>query len=159
MALHEADREYGPTPENAAHEHTDIEPAIATKFAIWLTIAMVISAAIVYGTFWFFEGRAQTADRQALVFPLAAGQVKQAPAPNLQTQPFKDIYQLRQSEADKLGGYGWVDKGSGTARIPVDEAMRLMIERSLLPARPGAESGATNAVGADSSAGRTQMVR
>ena len=100
--MNDADLEYGPTPADAEYEHTDIEPSIAGKFAVWLTVAMVISVAIVYGTFWFFEGREQTAGQASQQFPLAAGQVREPPGPQLQTQPFKDIYLLRQSENEKL---------------------------------------------------------
>ena len=48
--VNEGDLQYGPTPPDAQHEHTDIEPSIATRFAVWLTVAMLISVAIVYGT-------------------------------------------------------------------------------------------------------------
>ena len=34
--MNEADLEYGPTPPDATYEHTDIEPSIAGKFAVWL---------------------------------------------------------------------------------------------------------------------------
>ena len=101
--MNDADLEYGPTPADAAYEHTDIEPSIAGKFAVWLTIAMVISAGIVYGTFWFFEGQEQTAGQASQQFPLAAGQVREPEGPRLQTQPFKDVYLLRQGENEKAG--------------------------------------------------------
>ena len=35
-----------------------------------------------------------------------------------------------------LDSYGWVDKNAGVVRIPIDEAMKLTLERGL-PARPG----------------------
>ena len=82
-----------------------------------------MSVGIVYGTFWFFEGQQQAADAAAQKYPLAVGQSKQPPAPNLQTQPFKDIYMLRQAEATRLGSYGWVDKEGGIVRMPIDRAM------------------------------------
>ena len=129
--MNEADLEYGPTPEGAEHEHTDIEPSIAGKFAVWLTIAMIVSAGIVYGTFWVFEGQEQNASRTAQVFPLAAGQTKEPQGPRLQTQPFKDVYLLRQREQELLNSYGWVDQGAGVVRIPIEDAMRLMAERGL----------------------------
>ncbi len=158
MALDEADLEYGPTPDDATREYTDIEPTIAWKFAIWLAVSMLISAGIVYGTFWFFEGRARTADSAAQVFPLAAGQVKEPPAPNLQTQPFKDIYTLRQGELERLTSYGWIDKGSGATHIPIEEAMRLLVERGVLQQGTGQRTAA-DVVVADSSAGRTVVSR
>lgn len=156
--LNEPDLEYGPTPEGATREYTDIEPSIAWKFAIWLTVAMGISIAIVYATFWFFESREVSAQRAARVFPLAAGAGRTPPAPNLQTQPFKDIYMLRQRENEKLLGYGWVDMGTGVTHIPIEDAMRLVLERGEL--KPRAQQGvAGNQVVSDSSAGRVAVSR
>ena len=150
------DVEYGPNPPGAKHEHTDIDPSIGYKFAAWLTVAVLISVVIVYGTFWFFEGRARTADQALQRYPLAVGQTRQPPAPNLQTQPFKDVYLLRHSEAERLGSYGWVDKEGGVARIPIDRAMALTLNR--LPARPDGGDGQAT-VAQDSSAGRTKAPR
>src|SRR5687767_11095198 len=151
--LNEGDLEYGPTPAGAKYEHTDIDPAVGYKFALWLAVAMLISAAIVYGVFWFFEGQRQTADTVARKYPLAVGQDKLPPTPNLQTQPFQDIFTLRQSEAARLGTYGWVDKEGGIARIPIDRAMELTLQRGL-PVRAGGSSD-LNVVTQDSSSGRT----
>jgi hypothetical protein len=159
MSTNELDTiEYGSTPENATREYTDIEPSIAWTFAIWLTVAMGISAAIVYGTFWLFESREASAHRAAQVFPLAAGAAKTPPSPTLQTQPFKDLYQLRQHENERLTGAGWVDKSTGVTHIPIDDAMRLVVERGEL--KPRAEAGAVvNQVVSDSSAGRVTVSR
>ena len=131
--MSEADLEYAATPPDSEYEHTDIEPAIAGRFAVWLAVSMLISAAIVYGTFWLFESREETINRAAVQFPMAAGQVREPPTPRLQTQPFKDVYQLKQEQIDKLHSYGWVDQSSGIVHIPIDEAMRLLTERKLLP--------------------------
>ncbi len=157
MSTNDADLEYGPTPEHSEYEHTDIEPSIAGKFAIWLCVAMIISAGIVYGTFWFFEGMEKDANTAARVFPLAVGQTRQPQGPQLQNQPFKDIYMLRQGEAEKLSSYGWVDKDGGIARLPIDRAIDVMLEKGF-PAR--AEGGnALNVVTQDSSSGRTVVPR
>ena len=155
--MSEADREYGPTPEGAEHEHTDIEPSIAGKFAVWLTIALLLSAGIVYGTFWLFERQEAEAGRAAQTFPLAAGQVREPQGPRLQNQPFKDMYMLRESEREKLTTYGWVDRGAGVVRIPIDDALRLMSERGQLntTTRPAP----VDQVIQDSSSGRTAARR
>jgi hypothetical protein len=153
----EHDLEYGPNPPGAKYEHTDIDVNVGYKFALWLAVAMVISIGIVYGTFWFFEGTARSANAAAQKYPLAVGQHKEPPAPNLQKQPFKDVYELRLGEAAKLGSYGWVDKDGGIARIPIDRAIDVMLERGF-PAR--AEGGnALNVVTEDSSSGRTMVPR
>ncbi len=156
--MSEADLEYGPTPEDAEYEHTDIEPAIASRFAIWLEVAMVISGGIVYGTFWLFEGREHTMNQQSQLFPLAAGLAKEPPTPRLQTQPFKDVYQLKTEQLDRLRSYGWVDQNAGVVHIPIDDAMRLVTERGAIPAAPQTPTS-LNQVVQDSSAGRTAVPR
>ena len=153
----DADLEYGPTPPGAQYEHTDIDTSVGYKFALWLVVAMAISVVIVYGTFWFFENQSQRADAVSQQYPLAVGQAKNPPAPNLQTQPFKDVYVLRKGETEKLASYGWVDKQGGIARIPIERAMALTLERGL-PARAEGGDG-KNVVTQDSSSGRTIVPR
>lgn len=151
----EHDLEYGPTPPGANHEHTDIDVNVGYKFGFWLAMAMLISAGIVYGSFRFFEGQATTADSLAQKYPLAFE--RDAPVPNLQKQPFKDIYALRQNENQKLTSYGWVDKDGGVTRIPIDRAMEVMLQKGF-PSR--ADGGnALNMVTQDSSSGRTVVPR
>lgn len=149
----EHDLEYGPTPPRAKHEHTDIDPNVGYKFASWLVVAMLISAGIVYGAFRLFERQERAAGTLAQKYPLAAGVHKDPPTPNLQNQPFKDIYLLRQEETEKLTSYAWVDKEGGVTRIPIDRAMEVMLQRGF-PAR--SDGGDTlNVVTQDSSSGRT----
>jgi hypothetical protein len=151
------DLEYGPTPPGAKYEHTDIDVNVGYKSGLWLAVAVVISVFIVYGTFYFFDGQEKAADAAAQKYPLAVGQTRQPPAPNLQTQPFSDVYHLREGEAQKLGSYGWVDKEGGIARLPIDRAMDVMLEKGF-PARP-AGGNALNVVTQDSSSGRTTVPR
>ena len=153
----EHDREYGPTPPGAKHEHTDIDPNIGYKFASWLAVAMLISAGIVYGSFWFFEGQEKAADALAQKYPLAVGMPKNPPLPNLQKQPFNDIYALREAENAKLTGYGWIDKEGGVTHIPIERAMDVMLQRGF-PVR-GDGGDALNVVTEDSSSGRTVVPR
>jgi len=157
MSTNEHDLEYGPTPPGAKYEHTDIDTSVGYKFALWLAVAMVLSAGIVYGTLVFFENQTQTADATAQKYPLAVGVAKNPPAPNLQTQPFKDLYMLRKGEAEKLERYGWVDKEGGIARIPIDRAMAVMMERGFATRADGGD--AKNVVTQDSSSGRTIVPR
>jgi hypothetical protein len=152
-----ADLEYGPTPPGAQYEHTDIDPAIGYKFALWLAVAMLLSFGIVYGVFRFFDSRQQTANETAQQYPLAVGVTRPNPSPFLQTQPFKDIYTLRADETQKLSSYGWVDKEGGVTRIPVERAMELMIQRGFATRTDGGD--ALNVVTQDSSSGRTVVPR
>ncbi len=157
LGASEPDHEYGPTPPGAKHEHTDIDPAVGFKFALWLAVAMVLSFGIVYGTFRFFDSQENAANSASRRFPLAAGVTRQAPTPSLQTQPFRDVYLLRDEEAKKLGSYGWVDKDGGIARLPIDRAMEIMMQRGFPVRAEGADI--LNEVTQDSSSGRTVAPR
>ena len=53
-----------------------------------------------------------------------------APAPLLQTAPQVERADYFREKARLTGSYGWVDRQAGLARIPVDEAMRLMAARA-----------------------------
>ncbi len=152
----DADLEYGPTPPGAEYEHTDIDPGIGYRFVIWLTVSMAVGAAIVYGTYAFLEYRADVADATRR-FPLAQGIAQEPSAPRLQTQPFKDVLQLKTEQRAVLNSYGWIDKTNGVVHIPIERAMALTLERGL-PARPGG-SAAPAMIVQDSSAGRTSAPR
>ena len=152
------DIEYGPNPPGTTYEHSDIDPAIGYRFAVWLAVAMILSAAIVYGTFWFFDGQANSADAASQKYPLAAGRHEDTrPLPHLQTQPFKDIYKLHQGENEKLESYAWVDKETGVTRIPIERAMEVMLQKGY-PARSGG-ADALKVVVSDASSGRTTVTR
>jgi hypothetical protein len=152
----EHDLEYGPTPAGANHEHTDINVAVGYNFAAWLLVGMVLSVALVYGVFWLFEGRQAAADVAAQQFPLAAGLEKEPPSPRLQTQPFKDVYLLKQRQSERLEAFGWTDRPNGIVHIPIERAMELTREH--LSARPDAPAAPSSIV-QDSSSGRTTAVR
>lgn len=153
----DADLEYGPTPPGAEYEHTDIDPGIGYRFGIWLAVSMMIGASIVYGTYAWLESRRDAQDLAARRYPLAQGVVQQPPAPRLQTQPFKDVMQLKTEQRAQLHSYGWIDKANGVVHIPIERAMALTLQRGL-PARAGG-SAAPSMVVQDSSAGRTSAPR
>jgi len=152
----EHDLEYGPTPAGARYEHTDVDVSIGYSFASWLAVAMLLSVGLVYGVFWLFEGRQVAADVAAQQFPLAAGQEKEPPSPRLQTQPFKDVYLLKQGQGERLETFGWADKANGVVHLPIERAMELTREH--LSARPNAQAAPSSVV-QDSSSGRTSAVR
>ncbi len=56
------------------------------------------------------------------------------PEPRLETLPSLRLEEMRRQEEEILTGYGWVDREEGIARIPIDRAMELLIQRGL-PAR------------------------
>jgi hypothetical protein len=153
-----ADYEYAFTPVGSGYEHTDASVWIIVKFAIWL----LVSAIVIHGGMWLmFELLVK--QREATVeatYPLAGTptETRMPAAPRLQAKPANEIYEFRLKEDAILEGYGWVDRNAGTVRIPIDEAMRLTVERGL-PSRAAEGAETPGLMPADSSSGRTVVRR
>jgi hypothetical protein len=116
-----------------AHEHSDVNIRAILTFGVVLTIVAAVVHLLIYVLFGYFNGRENVQKRAT--YPLAAEQEKRVPPePRLQTDPRQDLANLRAKEDDALTTYGWVDRNAGVVRIPIDQAMKLTLERGL-PAR------------------------
>jgi hypothetical protein len=82
-------------------------------------------------------------------FPLPeANEPVVPPEPRLQESPEKDMDALRAREGSVLDGYGWVDKGAGIGRIPIERAIELTLNPGLRAARSGgSEAGGSGGSG------------
>ncbi|MBZ9797277.1 hypothetical protein [Mesorhizobium sp. ES1-4] len=52
-------------------------------------------------------------------------------SPVLQRSPGADLATFRKQEDEELGKLAWVDRGAGMARIPIEDAMKLVATRGL----------------------------
>jgi len=150
--------EYVP-PAGAGYEPTDVSAGLAAKFGIvLLAVAVVINVAL-WGLFRVLASW-ERSQQAAVAYPLAEGrgqQLRLPPLPRLQPLPVNDITQFRAEEERLLHTVGWVDRSAGIVRIPIEDAMRLTLERGLA-SRPQASNAGPLQVGSmpeDSSAGRT----
>lgn len=154
------DDEYRATPPGAGYEHTDASVGIIVKFMLWLLVAAVVIHVGMWGMFALLvEQRRETADPQ---FPLAVGlEDRRPPEPRLQQFPQMEYRDFRLQEDALLHHYGWIDRAAGTVRIPIDDAMRIVIERGL-PSREPVETEPHAVPGmtpSDASSGRTMVRR
>jgi hypothetical protein len=107
------------------HETADMDP----RFVLYFAIALVIGGLVVYvGIWWMFRQFEQQQSRRDTRPRLVDVPVPRS-EPQLQINPQADLEDMRRRESDLLATYGWIDRGSGTARIPIDRAMQLFIER------------------------------
>ena len=115
------------------HETSDVNIRGVLAFAAGLAFAVAFVSFLVYGLFGYFSARETRAASPQ--YPLAAAEdTRVPPEPRLQTNPRQDLEQFRSNEDQILTTYGWVDKNGGVVRIPIDEAMKRILERGL-PAR------------------------
>ena len=126
------DRATNPTVH---HETSDADVNAVFAFGLGLMLAGIVILFLVWLLFGYFSARAaRSATRE---FPLAAEQQNRLPPqPRLQTNPKQDLIDLRAGEDAILNTYGWVDKAGGVVRVPIDEAMKLTVQRGL-PSRQG----------------------
>ncbi len=105
-------------------------------FAAALIVVAIVIHLAVWLLFRFFDARETR--RQVIDYPLAVQQENRVPPePRLQTNPREDLQELRAAEQEVLTTYGWVDKNAGIVRIPIEEAIKLTLQKGL-PSRSGA---------------------
>jgi hypothetical protein len=131
--LHSADRD---NPE-VVHEETDVNVGAILRFGAGLLLVGLIVHVFLWWLLGMYER--QYARTQTQIYPMAAGQQDRLPPePRLQDTPQQDMSALRAKQESLLKGYGWVNKEAGIARIPIEEAMRIVVERGL-PSRETAK--------------------
>ena len=131
---HTANAAHG-TQDHAAlhHEESDANIGVVLAFGAGLIVVCALASLLVFVMFRFFDAR--EAHGAPVEYPLDIGQRDRVPPePRLQTNPREDLRTFRAKEDELLGSYGWVDKNAGVVRIPIEDAMRLTVERGL-PAR------------------------
>lgn len=150
-----ADAQYEATPPGAQYEHTDARVGLIVRFLLWLAVT---AAVIHFGLALLFNlFVAQREATEAPRYPLAATESdgpRLPPEPRLQRFPREDILNYRLGEDAVLQNYGWVDREAGTVHIPIQDAMRLVLERRMLPSRPAAPAADAEPAPTDGTAGR-----
>lgn len=127
--------------EGVAHEHSDVNVRAILMFAG----GMVTVALIVFVAMWLLLGvfeRGAVAN-DPVVSPLAAPQTAMprttagspffggAAGPQLVTDEPRLLQVLHAREKQDLQSYGWIDQQGGVARVPIDEAKKLLLQRGL----------------------------
>jgi hypothetical protein len=93
-----------------------------------------MAMALLVGVFNYFkasEGGVATTVDPTKVFP----------EPQLQKSPIPDLKAVRAAEDQVLTSYGWVDQQKGVVRIPIAQAMDLLVKKGL-PVRTDAPPSA-----------------
>jgi hypothetical protein len=117
------------TIEKRDHERKDVDVLSLITIAFLLFLSCVIIFFVVWGMMHYFRLHepAKTAGQTNLPVTTA----EEFPQPRLQVKGAVDLAKLRAAEDANLDSYGWIDRNSGTVRIPIDRAMQLLLERGL----------------------------
>ena len=146
--------------EDVAHEDADVNIPQLIRYTIGLALMCVVSGAIVLGLFRLFER--QAAKNDPVLSPLVQPAGRLPPEPRLVENEPLILEKHRESEAEMLEKYGWVDQAAGVARVPIAEAKKLLLHKGI-PVRAGAAAepwmGTHSPAYGESSAGRAIPVR
>jgi hypothetical protein len=118
-----------PASEKRDHERKDVDVLSLLTIASLLFFSCMIIFLVVSGMMHYFKLHepAKTAGQANL--PVTSSE--EFPKPRLQIKGAVDLAKLRAAEEANLDSYGWIDRSSGTVRIPIDRAMQLLLERGL----------------------------
>ena len=115
------------------YEKSDLRPKPIVVFGVILSLVMVLALLASYGMIrllgWWDRQRLETP-----ASPLARRVIP--PEPRLQVEAPKDLTHLQAAEHAVLSSYGWVSQEAGIARIPIERAMQLVLERGLPAGKP-----------------------
>jgi hypothetical protein len=98
---------------NPGHETTDVNTRWIGRILILLAIGAVLTQLISGGLFLVLR---------KLEGPSKMNSLKEPPSPRLEIQA-AGIENLRAVDQKLLGSYGWIDRGTGLVRIPINAAM------------------------------------
>jgi hypothetical protein len=97
-------------------------PGVATGIVMIAVAAFLGFVAVMMAVLFFYlKAGAPIALRPAIEHPF--------PEPALQKTPQDDLKQFELEQRMALSGYGWIDRSKDIARIPIDEAMRIIASR------------------------------
>ncbi len=116
------------------YETRDANVRAVTIFVIVLFVTIIGALGMSWGVLQYFTTRQKPAT------PFWSDRTL-PPAPRLQVSPRADLQHYRANENEALSSYGWIDRKAGIVRIPIDQAMDLLVRRGL-PVRSGATAQA-----------------
>jgi hypothetical protein len=71
-----------------------------------------------------------------------AGDTGEYPSPRVQADPAVELKEMRAEDLGRLNQFGWIDRKSGVAHIPVDRAIEILAKKGLpTPEERGVKPG------------------
>ena len=122
--LHDADN------VEVVHEESDVNVSAILRYGLGLFLVAVVVHAFLWWLLGIYEGQHQRAQTQ--VYPMAAGQQNRLPpAPRLQSNPQQELRELLARQKAVLEGQSPANKDASVTRMPIDAAMKMIVERGL----------------------------
>ena len=113
-------------PARDAFERRDVAPRHVVYAVLGLFAIIIIAGLVVTGLMGLFSR--ELGEERSKRPPTALEAAQQIPpAPRLQVKPAEDRASLDAEAQRKLQGYGWADRKTGRAHIPIERAIDLLV--------------------------------
>lgn len=133
-----------PSPDRHDNPVVEREPTdVNVRPILWFLVILTVGMIVVFTAMWWLREGLLARERAAspALTPLAEREsvrlprdLDKLPSPQLHADDRRELEQLRAYEKERLTTYGWVNRKEGVVRIPVKDAMKLVLEEGL-PAR------------------------
>jgi hypothetical protein len=154
-----SDSTHGHTIPTGGVEEDHVNIRAIFSFGIGLALVTIVVHLLMLWM-WHIEVANVDASNPPRVYPLAVQtqEERRPPVPRLQdgietAGPKEALKELREEEEHVLDNYSWVDRNNEIVRIPVEDAMKLTLQRGL-PSRPA--TAAADGQGAAAAPAATQ---
>ena len=124
-----------PDPDHVevVHEESDVNVGAILRYGAGLFLIAAVVHLFLWGLLGMYER--QNERTRTETYPMASSQQDRLPpTPRFQENPQQELQELVARQKALLEGYSWANKEAGVVRIPIEDAMRLVVERGL-PAR------------------------
>lgn len=118
-----------PSNPEIRYEKSDASVRPLYQFLFWISVVAIVTAVLSGLILRGLESWRDQASRKAVMAEPQGSQ--QPPGPRLQIFEPRDLALFRKQEDEILSTYGIVDREKGVFRIPIEEAMRITLERGL----------------------------
>lgn len=139
MATKESHGASAPVNRGPGYEVRDANVPGLLQFAFWMAVVLAVTLFAMKWTFDFLKKKEPLGATSSPLVKEGARVIP--PAPLLQVYPHVELEDYCAAQQESVNSYGWVNKESGVAHIPIDRAMDLVLARGL-PTRPASEAPA-----------------
>lgn len=126
-------------------ERQDLGARPIFGFLVSLAIFGILTYYVLWGMFHFLDSYNRKhqppanpmVKTEADTRTVTSATIEKFPEPRLEDDERTELNGFRYAEEEKLNSYGWVDQNAGVVHIPIDQAMKLIVQRGL-PTTPKA---------------------
>jgi hypothetical protein len=128
------------TNPEVSHEVSDVSIPDIVKFGVGLMLLAIVTHILMWGLYRYFAARVPGTQSIGIARDRLPPEPRLQGAPGHEIHPVDELNSMLAAEESVLTTYAWVAQATGTARIPIEQAIKMLAERGL-PSRSGGSGG------------------